>query len=227
MLVREYMSANVISADEDTSIIKAAELMKKNKICRFPVLRNGELVGIVTDRDIRSAAPSQVVSFDQQERKLLPELYDYLAQINVKVMMSRDVITIEPEQSIMAAAALMLRYHISGMPVVDSMEKIVGIITESDIFKALVALSGIYQGETLFGFELENRPGVIKNVADTIREHGGRIVSIFSSSTSGEAQSRHVYIRASHLPSESLEALKKDLEKKATVLYMIREHVDT
>lgn len=227
MLVKEYMSTNVIFVDEDTSIIKAVELMKENDIHRFPVLCNDAIVGIVTDRDLRSAAPSQVVSFDDNERKLMPDLHNFLAQIEVKMIMSRDVITIDPERSIMAAAALMLKHRISGMPVLDSTGKIVGIITESDIFKALVDLSGIYHGETLFGFELENRPGSIKEVADTIRKHGGMIVSILTAYSAGGPQSRHVYIRTSNLSPEILEDLKRDLEQKVTVLYMVREHIDS
>ena len=115
MLVREYMTPNPMSVNEDSSILEAAELMKKYKVRRFPVLRDEALIGIVTDRDLRSAAPSQVISFDAQERELMPELHSLLSGITVKEVMSRKVITIRPEQTIVAAAQLMLQHRMSGL----------------------------------------------------------------------------------------------------------------
>ena len=114
MLVKEYMTPNPMTVKEDSSILETAELMKKHKVRRFPVLRDDELIGIVTDRDLRSAAPSQVISFDAQERELMPELHSLLSGITVKEVMSRDVLTIHPEQTIVAAAQLMLEHRMSG-----------------------------------------------------------------------------------------------------------------
>ena len=75
MLIQEYMTSEPTTVNEDTSIIDAAELMQKRKFRRLPVLQGDGLVGIVTDRDVRSAAPSQVISFDAEERTLMPELF--------------------------------------------------------------------------------------------------------------------------------------------------------
>ena len=130
MLIREYMTSAPTAVNEDTSMIEAAELMKEGKFRRLPVLQGDGLVGIVTDRDVRSAAPSQVISFDAEERTLMPELHALLAKIKVAEIMSTDVVTIDPEQSIVAAALLMLKYRISGLPVVDSKGDLVGIITD-------------------------------------------------------------------------------------------------
>ena len=225
MLVKEYMTPNPMSVKEDNSILETAELMKEHKVRRFPVLRDDQLIGIVTDRDLRSAAPSQVVSFDAQERELMPELHSLLAGITVKEVMSREVITIHPEQTIVAAAQLMLEHRMSGIPVVDSRDQLQGIVTETDIFKVLVDLSGVSSGKTTFAFQLEDRAGSIKEVADVIRRHGGLVASILTSHTLAAPQFRRVYIRIGDLPPEKLRALEEELRKQADLLYVIEDEV--
>ena len=225
MLVKEYMTPNPMCVKEDSSILETAELMKKHKVRRFPVLRDDQLIGIVTDRDLRSAAPSQVVSFDAQERELMPELHALLSGITVKEVMSRHVITIHPEQTIVAAAQLMLEHRMSGIPVVNSRDQLQGIITETDIFKVLVDLSGVSSGRTTFAFQLEDRAGSIKEVADVIRRHGGLVASILTSHTLAAPEFRRVYIRIGDLPSEKLRALEAELRKQADLLYVIEDEV--
>lgn len=223
MLVREYMTPDPIVVEEELSVLEAARLMKGRKVRRFPVVRDGKLVGIVTDRDLRSAAPSQVVSIDASERELMPELHSLFSKIKIKDIMARSVRTIGPENSLVAAAFLMLKHRISGMPVVDSSERLVGIITESDIFRVLVDFSGIEQGKTVFGFRLEDRPGSIREVADIIREHGGRLASIFTAYDPADLKFRRVYIRIEDLPTGKLEGLKEALEAKAQILYVLQD----
>jgi acetoin utilization protein AcuB len=226
MLIREYMTPRPITVTEDISIIDAAALMKEKKVRRFPVLKGGELVGIVTDRDLRSAAPSQVISFDSEERALMPELHALLAQIKVGGIMSTDVITVDPEQTIVKAALLMLRDRVSGLPVVDSKGELVGIITEKDIFKVLVDFSGISLGNTVLAFRLEDRPASIKRAADAIREHDGRLTSILTSYAPEDPGFRKVYFRIRELPPEKLQALRAELEKNFELLYVIQEDVE-
>jgi acetoin utilization protein AcuB len=223
MLVKEYMTPNPMSVKEDSSILETAELMKKHKVRRFPVLGDDQLIGIVTDRDLRSAAPSQVISFDTQERELMPELHSLLSGITVKEVMSREVITIHPDQTIVAAAQLMLKHRMSGIPVTDSAGKLQGILTETDIFKVLVDLSGVSSGRTTFAFQLEDRAGSIKEVADVIREHGGLVASILTSHTLAAPGQRRVYIRIGDLPPSELRALEGELRKQADLLYMIED----
>jgi len=226
MLIKEFMTPDPITLDETVSVTKAAEIMKRHKIRRFPVLRADTLIGIITDRDLRSAGPSQVISLDERERALMPALYELLSKIEIKDIMSRNIITIGPEQSIVKAAQLMLKHRISGMPVVDGEGKLAGIITEKDIFKALVDFSGGHLGKTLFGFHLEDNPGAIKQVADVIRKHGGRMASILTAYREEGYDFRRVYIRIRRLPVEKLEALKEDLQNKFELLYMIEDDLD-
>ena len=198
-------------------------LLKEKKVHRFPVEQDGDLIGIITDRDLRSAAPSQVIKFDDFERELLPELHDYLLNTKVKDIMSRDVITVFSDQTVATAAYLMLKHTISGMPVKDLDGNICGIITKGDIFRALVDFSGIRQGKTVFGFLIED--GADIEIVKAIRDHGGRTVSGFSLYHPEDPKYRAFYIRIEDLPTEQLEELKKHLEENFNFLYMVQEYV--
>jgi len=226
MLIKEFMTSNPITVGEEVTVIEAAELMKRNKVRRFPVLRNNELIGIVSDRDIRSAGPSQVISFDDHERELMPDLYDLLAKIKIKDIMSRHLVKISPEKTVVTAALLMLKHRITGMPVVDGKGKLLGIITQGDIFRALVDFSGCHMGKTLFGLHLEDRPGAAKEVADVIQEHGGRVASFLNAYLKEDSRLRRAYIRLVDQPEIDLEALKEDLQKKFDLLFVIEDDVD-
>ena len=105
----------------------------------------------------------------------------------------------------------------------DDAGKLVGIITEGDIFKALVDFSGVHLGRTMFGFRLEDRPASIKEVADIIRAHEGRLASILTSYTPADPGFRRVYIRIRDLSPEKLEALNKELRERGDLLYMIQD----
>jgi acetoin utilization protein AcuB len=227
MLIREYMTSHPITVTEDTSVSDAAKLMKERGVRRFPVMRNEHLIGIITDRDLRSAAPSGVVSLDVHERELMPELHAMLSNTKIKGIMSRDVVTIGPEQSVGAAALLMLKHRISGMPVVDSRGKLLGIITESDIFKVLVDFCGIHLGKTVLGLRIEDSPGSIKEVADVMREHGARLASILTSYDQADPQYRRVYVRIRDLPLDERRSLEEILRKRFELLYVIEEDVGT
>jgi acetoin utilization protein AcuB len=225
MLVKEYMTPNPMSVVEEASVMETAELMKEKKVRRFPVLRGDKLIGIVTDRDLRSAAPSQVVSFDVQERQLMPELHSLLANIKIKDVMSHEVVTIDPEQTIVAAAQLMLNRRVSGLPVVESQGRLLGIITETDIFRVLVDLCGASSGSTTLAFQLEDRPGSIKEVTDIIRARGARPASVLASPTLADPRFRRVYIRIRDLPSEQLQALEEELRQQFDLRYVTQDDV--
>ena len=117
----------------------------------------------------------------------------------------------------------MLEHRISGLPVVNDKGKVVGVITQGDIFKVLISLTGIYRGGIQFAFNLEDRPGSIKEVSDVIRKHGGRMVSILTSYDMCEENCRHVYIRIKEIPEHKLKALSEELDKNFILLYMVKD----
>jgi acetoin utilization protein AcuB len=116
---------------------------------------------------------------------------------------------------------VMLRHKISRLPVLKESGKLVGIITDTDIFKVLVSLTGVYLGDMQFAFELEDRSGSIKEVADVIRQAGARMVSILTSYENAREGFRRVYIRVKGLDDPGLRELRRRLENKFRVLYVM------
>jgi acetoin utilization protein AcuB len=220
MLVKGWMTSDVITVDEDTSMMKASQIMKENNIRRLPVMRKGKLVGMVTDRDIKEASPSKATTLD------VHELYYLLSELKLKDIMRKNLVTVGPEETVEKAAVKMLEHRISGLPVVNDKGKVVGVITQGDIFKVLVSLTGVYRGGIQFAFNLEDRPGSIKEVADIIRKHGGRMVSILSSYDMCEENCRHVYIRVKDLAEDKLKALTEELDKNFILLYTVKDSLE-
>ncbi len=130
--VWEWMTRQVLTVAPHTTLRSAHQIMKEHEIRRLPVLDSGKLVGIITIGDAREASPSDATTLSIWELNYL------WAQLTVDRVMTQHVITIDPDTSIIDAANLMLEHKISGLPVVDKQGKLVGIITESDIFRMLV-----------------------------------------------------------------------------------------
>lgn len=218
MPVQDWMSKDLVTIDEDTSIMKASKVMKQNNIQHLPVLRKGHLVGIVSDRDLKEATPSKATTLD------IHEMYYLLDTIAVKTLMPKRVVTIAPKDTVEKAAAVMLKNHISALPVMDAHGGLAGILTKGDVFRAFVSISGIYQGPLALGVELPDEAGYIKQVTDLVRAHGGRIASVMTRYEGAPEGFKHVYIRAKQVKDEK--ALQKELESKHKVLYYFHEKVD-
>jgi len=132
-LVKDWMSSPVVSVSPITSIGNAHQILKERGIRRLPVIDRNKLVGIITIGDVREASPSDATSLSIWELNYL------WGQITVEKVMSRDVITVEPDAPIVEAARLMLENKVSGLPVIDpDSGAVVGILTESDVFRMLV-----------------------------------------------------------------------------------------
>lgn len=130
--VREWMTDAVISVTPDTPISQAHQIMKKNGIRRLPVVQDNKLVGIITIGDVREASPSDATTLSIWELNYL------WAQLTVEKIMTRRVFTVSPRDPMVEAARQMLENKISGLVVVDEAGNVVGVVTESDIFKMLV-----------------------------------------------------------------------------------------
>ena len=132
ILIRDWMTEDVITVTPDTPIANAHQIMKKNKIRRLAVVDGDKLTGIVTIGDVREASPSDATSLTIWELNYL------WAQLTVENVMSRKVMTVKAEEPVISAARIMLENKISGVPVVDNQETLTGIITESDVFRMLI-----------------------------------------------------------------------------------------
>lgn len=131
-LVKNWMSRDVISVELSTNLSKAHQLMLDHRIRRLPVIHRERLVGVVTLGDVRAALPSNTKTVSPFEANSL------LLGVTVERIMTQNPVTVSPYATISEAAWLMMEYKISGLPVVDKSGKLVGIITESDIFRLVV-----------------------------------------------------------------------------------------
>lgn len=221
MLVKGWMTTDVITVEDDASMMKALMIMKEKKIRCLPVVdKRGELVGIVSDRDLKDAAPSKATTLDVYELNYL------LSSIKIKDLMTKNVVYARPDETVEFAAILMLENKISSLPVINDRGALIGIITQTDIFKVLINIAGVYTGGIQFAFSLEDHPGSIREAADVIRSYGGRVVSILSTREIAEEGRRAVYIRSSTLPEEKLKELVRDLEEKFVVLYTSKDFLE-
>ncbi len=132
-LVREWMTPTPVVAAPTTTLPEAIKLMTQHKIRRLPICENDKLVGIVTRGDLRGAQPSEATSLS------IFELNYLVGRITLDQIMTRKPITVTPDTTIGEAARIMLQRKVSGLPVMDG-SQLVGIITESDIFRLVVRM---------------------------------------------------------------------------------------
>jgi acetoin utilization protein AcuB len=214
MLVKNWMSKEVITVDVNDSMSDASRLMKEHHFRGLPVMKKGKLVGIVTDRDLKRASASDANTLD------IHELLYLVSRIKVQDIMTKDPITIPIDFTVEEAAEVLLDQKLSRAPVVDPEGKLVGMITQTDIFRVLVSLTGVREKGVQVALLLENRPGSIKEVADILRSYGCRVGSILSS-TAGLEGTRHVYIRVFDCDRGRMEEMKAALKAKANLLYLV------
>lgn len=130
--VREWMTSPVLTISPTASISSAHQIMKENGVRRLPVVDHDRLVGIITIGDVREASPSDATTLSIWELNYL------WAQLTVERVMTRKTLTIRADSPLLDAAQIMLDHKVSGLPVVDENDRLVGILTESDIFRMLV-----------------------------------------------------------------------------------------
>jgi len=172
MLVRDTMTPNPITIAPDTAVPEAQRIMRERKVRRLPVLDgSGKLVGIVSENDLRHASPSPATTLDVWEINAL------VAKIKVSQIMTRNVITVTEETSLEEAARLMADHRVSGLPVMHS-DRVVGMITETDIFKAFLELMGARRPGVRVTASVANTKGVLARLASAVASAGGDIVGI-------------------------------------------------
>ncbi len=172
MKVRDRMTVNPISISLNASVTEAFTLMKENNFRRLPVMDKDKLVGIVTLSDLNQATPSAATSLSIHELNYL------LARTTIAdvVPKKQKVYTIGPDDYIETAAKLMRKHNISGLPVIDQ-GKLVGIVTETDIFDALIDILGVKSDHTRIDCYIEERPGTISEITRLFGEKGMNITN--------------------------------------------------
>jgi acetoin utilization protein AcuB len=163
-------------------------MMKVHGIKHLPVLKNNKLKGIISDRDIKEYSPSKATALD------IYEIHYLLAKTMIKDVMKVKVVTTAPDVPVEEAAMIMLDRNIGCLPVLEQ-GQLVGIISDKDIFRALVDITGVRHGGHRVCVTIEDRAGSIKEVADIIRKHNFRLQGILTSYEGVKEGYRRVVIR--------------------------------
>lgn len=174
MFVINRMTKNPMTVTADTKVDEVAHLMKKHNFRRLPVVDAGKLVGFLSDSDLMRVAPSPATTLSRYEINSL------LAKICVRDIMKKDVVSVNVGATIEEAALIMYKNKIGGMPVVSNMGAVVGVITETDIFKTFVDVMGLADGKTRITLEVTDKIGVVKDIAEIFGKAGVSIDSLIT-----------------------------------------------
>jgi acetoin utilization protein AcuB len=197
MLVRDRMTQNPITVTPDVSLHDALRKMRENKVRRLPVLDNkGKLVGIVLERDLLYASPSPATSLSVYELNYL------VAKIKVEELMTRNVITVEDDCPLEDAARVMVDNRISGLPVMQG-NKLVGMITESDLFKTFLELLGARTPGLRVTVKVVEGQGVLARLTQQLSVRGANIVSL-STFGGDDPTSREIVVKLQNLGRQEM-----------------------
>lgn len=206
MFVGDRMSRPVISVSPEMPINDALAMFKKEHIRRAPVIKDGKLAGIVSERDLLNASPSSATTLSIWEMNYL------ISKVKIKNVMTRKVITVNRDTPIEEAARIMADKKIGGMPVVDG-ERVVGMITETDLFKVFLELMGARDKGVRVTATLEDKPGELAKVTKAIANAGGNFVS-FGFFDGDDASTKILTFKAEGIKPNDIKAALKDVVKK-------------
>ena len=170
MLVGERMSRPPVTIGPEMSIHDALALFKKERIRRAPVIKGGKLVGIVSEKDLLDASPSSATTLSVWEMNYM------LSKLTVSSLMTKDVITVTEDTPIEEAARIMADNKIGGLPVVKG-TRVVGIITETNLFKMFLELMGAREKGVRVTALIEDQPGKLAGITKAIAEAGGNFIA--------------------------------------------------
>jgi len=204
MFVADWMTRQVVTVGPGDSVSHAMHLMKDHRIKHLPVMEGGRLVGVISDRDIKAYCPSKATALDVYEINYL------LAKARVSEAMGPRLTTVAPDTPVEEAALQMLEGDIGCLPVLEG-DVLVGIISDRDIFRSLVDITGVRHGGHRICLTIADRPGSIREVADRIRSHGFSLHGILSSYEKVPKGSRRVVLRTGL--AGDFEAMRADLAR--------------
>ncbi|HAR68289.1 MAG TPA: acetoin dehydrogenase [Thermus scotoductus] len=161
MLVRDWMTKDPLTVAPDTPVLEAINLLKSKGFRRLPVVKGGKLVGLVTDKDLKDAMPSKATTLSVWEMNYL------LSKLTVQEVMAKPVITVEADAPLEKAALLMEEKKIGGLPVMDG-EKLVGIITVTDVLRAFIEVLGLKMGGLRITVDIPDVPGALAQMARAV-----------------------------------------------------------
>jgi acetoin utilization protein AcuB len=196
MFVGERMSRPVISVSPEEPINEVLAMFRNEHIRRAPVIKEGKLVGIVSERDLLNASPSSATTLSVWEMNYL------ISKVRAKDVMTKKVITVDKDTPIEEAARIMADKKIGGLPVTSS-DKVVGMITETDLFKVFLELMGARQKAVRVTATIPEKPGELAKVTKAISSNGGDFIS-FGMFAGPDAQSRIITFKVQGMKKEKI-----------------------
>lgn len=206
MFVGERMSRPVISVSPDDPINEVLAMFRAEHIRRAPVMKEGKLIGIVSERDLLNASASSATTLSVWELNYL------ISKVKVKDVMTKKVITVDANIPIEEAARIMADKKIGGLPVV-SAGKVVGMITETDLFKILLELMGARQKGIRVTATVPERPGELAKISKAVSSHGGDFIS-FGMFAGPNAESRVLTFKVQGIKKEKLKEVLEPVVQK-------------
>jgi acetoin utilization protein AcuB len=204
MLVGDRMTSPPITVTADTSIDRALELMREQQVRRFPIVSKGNrLVGIVSEKDLLYASPSPATTLSVYE---IPYL---LSKIKMRDLMTQEVITVTRDTPLEEAARIMADNKVGGLPVVEG-DKVVGIITETDIFKLFLEMLGAREEGVRLTVLVPEEKGSLARFAGKIAALGGNIVAL-GTMMGDNPDNRELVVKVTDISEEQLAAAMEDL----------------
>ena len=216
MLIKDWMATKILTIDENTSVMRAMRIMKENKVRRLPVLSHGKLVGMITDRDLKEASPAKTNSLD------IHELHYLLAEMKVKDVMTPKLVSLDYEETLEKAAIIMLQNKISGLPIMDENDDLVGLLSETDVLRGFIHATGIADGTVHYILDLPDQAGATTHVIDICRKCGARLISILTSYEDSATGTKRVSLRIT-CPDDKLTEVNKQLAEAGTLIYHVKD----
>lgn len=217
MLVRDWMTRNVITLGLKTTVVDAAEIMRTKRVRQFPVIDDkGALVGIVSDRDIRDAMPSKYLPGDSASG-------GSLGSLRAADIMTSEPMTVTPITPVDLVANLLQRHKFGGLPVVDGASRLVGIITVADVLRFLCSASGVQRGGPQLAVRLDAKPGPLTALLQLLRAEGVRFASVFTSHEPTSPDHRIAYVRISDLGEHSMDSLVATLRHDYSIQFFVED----
>ena len=199
LLMQDWMKQQVLTLGPEASAFEALRLCRERRIRHIPVVKDERLVGIISDRDLRDASPPLGD----------PDRVSTMKEIRLEDVMTREVITTHPEDTIVHAAREMYERKIESLPVVDE-EKLLGIVTSSEVMRALIAVIGVHEpGHSRIAVQTL-KPGDLAEVSGIIQDRGVDIFSVLSSPGKVTSHDRTLVFQvATRDPSSVIQGLKE------------------
>ena len=206
MQVGERMSHPIISIAPDMPVHDALDMFKRERIRRAPVVKEGKLVGIVSDKDLLNASPSMATSLSVWEMNYL------LSKITVSDVMTKKVLIVDEETPIEEAARIMADNKIGGLPVMRD-GHVVGIITETDLFKIFLEFMGAREKGVRITALLDEKPGQLAKITAAISNAGGNFIS-FGQFIGEDPSNRLVTFKVKNLDKKEAKAAISNIAKE-------------